>query len=76
MKITHPINRACKPAKGTVLLIMLGFSIKKSTNENISDDENSIKNVTVGKLILKMIKNRISPNPIASLRFIFSRSLL
>lgn len=64
-------NNACNPAKGTVLICNLDFNAKNNMSEKISEVFKSTRNVAVGKLIESTMKNKISPNPIASWNFFF-----
>ncbi|CAM1361511.1 hypothetical protein TSEDIMI_10021 [Tenacibaculum sediminilitoris] len=64
IKVTK--NKDCNPARGTVLLVNLGFKNINKIRENTKDEEKIIKKVKVGKPIANTVKNIRSPNPIVS----------
>lgn len=60
---TNPINKACNPAKGTVLYFRLDLIARKNKSEKINENVNSTRKVPVENPMASTIKNSISPRP-------------
>ena len=56
-------NKACSPAKGTVLNFNLLLITEKNSNEKNNEKENNTKKETVGNPTAITKKNNRSPNP-------------
>ncbi len=69
-------NKACNPAKGTVLIFKIGFKSRNKTKANNKENENNKIKVIEGKLMAIPKKNKMSPKPKASLNFIFNFKLV
>ena len=69
------INKACNPAKGTVLSVELFFNKKYNTIVNKTENENNTKKVAVGNPIASIRKKSTSPNPKVLLKGFFSTIL-